>query len=67
MFNRECRQKHARFIRNKLTDNALALSGLVLDAGVVGDPILSAKLAKLQDDSADIVQYLNTKLDAKEA
>lgn len=67
MFNRECRQKHARFIRNKLTEAIPNLSGNVLDAEVVGDPELISKMKKLRDDAAEVVQYLNSKLDHKEA
>lgn len=67
MFSREVRQKHALFIRNKLTEAIPNLSGNVLDAEVVGDPELITKMKKLRDDTNDVVQYLNSKLDHKEA
>ena len=51
MFDRECRQRHATFLRTKLNSIALTLSSHTLDAKVVGDPELIAKLEKLTDDT----------------
>lgn len=67
MFDRQARMRHALFIRNQLTENILNLNGKVLDAKVVGDPELIAKLEKLRKDTKEIADYLDTKLDAKEA